>query len=889
MRPEHWLYTIPLRLRSLFRWGQADQELDDELRDHLERKSEEYRGRGMTQEEAHRRARRDLGGIEQTKEKCREARRVRWIQDFIQDLRFGLRMLRKSPGFTTVAIVTLVVGIGANTAIFSVVYAVLLKALPYPQANRLVMVYENVRLPNYVNDRNEVTPGNFSDWTSQNTVFENVAAYRNRSFNLIGTSEPLRVEGELVSANFFPTLQVDQALGRGFAAEEDHPGPSHVAVMSYGLWKSHFGSDALILGKKILLDGEGYTVVGVTPPGFHFPDLDDQLWVPMALSPAERVNRGSHYLDVFARLKPRATLQQAQAEMSVIARHLTELYPDSNTGQTVSVVPLQEDLAGPVRPTLFVLWGAVGLVLLIVCANVANLLLARASARHREIAVRLALGASRPRLLRQLLTESTLFALLGCPLGLLLSRWGINALKLLATSHLPRTDEFTLNTPVLAFSVAIAIFAGLISGLAPALQAGRESVHDTLKAGGRESVAGSPMRMRNVLVILETALGVVVVIGAGLLFRSFLRIQQVPLGFQPQGVLTFRAIPRGQKYSDLTQRSAFYQQVIERMDTLPGVKSAAAVTFIPLTFVRGSKGFTIEGHPPIAPGQIPMAGYEVVTPGYFATMRIPLREGRDFSWSDTPGNQPVIIINEAMAKKYWPQENALGKRMHQGSPDDHEFPWLTIAGVVGDIREFDPLTPPRPTMYFPITQFPDPGGVLRDWVVRTAGDPLAAASAVRSAVWDVDKDLPVTRVRTMEEVRSMSIASQRLNLLLFALFAALALVLATVGIYGVMAYSVAQRTREIGIRVALGARDNAVLGLVFAQGFRLAALGLLFGVTAAFALTRLMASMIYGVSSTDAATFFAVALLLASVAAAACYIPARRAMRVDPMVALRYE
>jgi len=874
------------RLRSFFRRAQLDRELDAEISSHLQFAIDENLQRGLSPGEAHRQALLRFGGQQQTKEQQRDARSVPLLDTLFQDLRFALRMLRKSPGFTAVAVLTLALGIGANASIFSVVYAVLLKALPYPQPDRLVMVYENVNLPSYQNSRNEVTPGNYSDWADQNSVFENMAAYRNRSFNLTGAGEPLRVEGESVSANFFTTLRIVPALGRMFSPEEDSPAASHVVVMSDELWKGHFGSDSQILGQKLLLDGESYAVIGVAPPGFHFPDLDDQLWVPLAPSPTERSNRGSHYLEVFARLKPGVTLQQAQAEMSVIAKHLTELYPQSNTGQTVRLVPLHEDLAGPVRPTLFVLWGAVGLVLLIVCANVANLLLARASARQREIAVRLALGASRFRLFRQLLTESTLLAVFGCSLGLLLARWDVSALKVLAASRLPRTDEFSLNARVLLFSVVIAVFAGLLAGLAPALQNDRGNLHDTLQAGARESSVGARLRIRNLLVVVETALGVVVVIGAGLLLRSFLRIEQAPLGFQPQGVLTFRAIPRGQKYSSLPQSAAFYRQAIERIDTLPGVNSAAAVTFIPLTFVRGSKGFTIEGRPPIAPGQIPMAGYDVVTPVYFATMRIPLRQGRDFSWSDTPETQALIIINEAMAKTYWPNEDALGKRIRQGNADD---PWLTIAGVVGDIREFDPLTPPRPTMYFPVTQFPGSGGILRDWIVRTAGDPLTVASSVRGAIWDVDKDLAVTRVRTMEEVRSLSIASQRLNLLLFALFAALALILATVGIYGVMAYSVAQRTREIGIRVALGARRNDLLCLVLTQGFRLAALGLLVGMAAALVLARFMTSMIYGVSSTDAATFIAVALLLASAALAACYIPARRAMRVDPMVALRYE
>ena len=877
------------RLRFLFRRAKLECDFDEEMSAHLELAIEENLRRGLSPAEARRQALVRFGGLQQTREQHREAHGLPLFENLVRDLRFALRTLGKSPGFTAVAVLTLALGIGANTAIFSVVYAVLLKALPYPQADRLVMVYENVRLANYQNDRNEVSPGNFSDWTKQNTVFENMAAYRNRSFNLIGTGEPLRVEGELVSANFFTALQIHPELGREFIAEEDRPGPSHVVVMSDGLWRGRFGRDPQILGKKLLLDGEGYEVVGVAPAGFHFPDSDDQLWVPLVMTGAERENRGSHFLEVFARLKPGATLEKAQAEMSVIAGHLTALYPDSNTGQTVNLVPLEEDLAGPVRPTLLVLWGAVGLVLLIVCANVANLLLARASARHREIAIRLALGASRHRLFRQLLTESTLLALSGCLFGLLLAHWGVSALKLLAASRLPRTDEFSLDASVLAFSLAIAILAGLISGLAPALQTGDKNLHDTLRSGTRESAMGSPLGGRNLLVVVETAVGVVVVIGAGLLLRSFLRIEQIPLGFEPQGALTFRVIPRGQRYSEPSQRAAFYRQAVEQIGAIPGVQSAAAVTFIPLTFFRGSKGFTIEGRPPIAPGQIPMAGYDVVSPGYFSSLRIPVREGRDFSWSDTTETQPVILINEAMARTYWPGEDPLGKRIRQGSPNDQQFPWLTVVGIVGDIREFDPLTAPRPTMYFPITQFAEPGGILRDWVVRTAGDPLKVASSVRAAVWSVDKDLPVTRVRTMDEVRSTSIASERLNLLLFVLFASVALVLATVGIFGVMAYSVAERTREIGIRVALGARGNDVLKLVLAQGFRVAGLGLLLGLVAAFALTRLMAGMIYGVSSTDAATFSTVALLLAAVALGACYIPARRALRVDPMVALRYE
>ena len=873
------------------RWQKPRQrdQLSEEIQSHLQMVASDRIARGESEATAQQAARREFGNVALVEQVTRDQWPWRRLDEIAQDLRYAARMLRKNSGFTLVAVLTLALGIGANTAIFSVVHVVLLKALPYPQADRLVMVYEDVRLPNYQNKKNEPSPGNFSDWGSQNAVFDSMAAYRNRSFNLTGEGEPARVEGELVTAAFFTTLQISPALGRVFAPEEDCPGNSHVVVVSDGLWKSRFASYAQILGKKILLDGDAYTVVGVMQPGFHFPDPDDQLWVPMGLSPAELSNRGSHFLLVFARLKLGIPLSRAQAEMDALAKHLTEQYPATNTGQTVNVVSLHDDIAGPVRPALLVLMAAVGLVLLIVCANVANLLLARASVRQREVALRQALGASRSRIARQLLTESALLALLGCTLGLLLARWCLAALRLFAASTLPRTEEFNLNAAVLFFAVVLSIFAGIVFGAGPALYSARESVHETLKSGTRESPSPSRLRARNLLVIIETALGVIVVIGAVLLLRSFLRIENVPLGFQPQGVLTFRVIPRGERYSQLSQRAAFYRRVLERIEVLSQVKSAAAVSFIPLTLARGRKGFTIEGHLPGGAGQIPMAGYNLVTPGYFATMRITLLRGRDFSWRDSPQTQSVVAINEAMAKRYWPTEDPLGKRIRLGHPEDAGVPWLTITGIVADVREFDPMTEPQPTMYFPIAQFADTAGILRDWVVRTDNDPKAIAASVRAAVWDIDKDLPITRIRTMEEVRSMAVMSPRLNLLLFGLFAALALLLASIGIYGVTAYGVARRTREIGIRIALGANRSDVVRSVVSQSIRLVTIGLLLGLTGAFALTRLMTSMIYGVSSSDPATFSAVAFLLMFVALVACYVPARRAMRVDPIVALRYE
>jgi putative ABC transport system permease protein len=870
-------------LRAIRHRSRLESEIDAELRFHLDSYANDLISSGVSREEALRRARLEFGGLELTKDQCRDARRSTLLESFFQDLRFGVRTLRKSPAFTAIAILTLALGIGANTAIFSVVHAVLLKPLPFPDSDRLVQVWEKVSLPNYQNDQNSPSPGNFADWKTQSTAFEDMAAYRNRSFNLTGSGEPLRVEGEQVSAGLFSVLKVNAVLGRTFTEQDDQPAGRHVVVISNGLWKSRFASDATILGKSILLDGESYSVIGVMPPNFHFPDPDDQLWVPLALSPRDLANHGSHYLLVVARVKRGVPLAQAQAELQGIAQHLTQLYPDSNTGVQANVIGLREEIIGPVRPVLLALFGAVGLVLLIACANLANLLLGRSSSRHREMGIRIALGAGRIRILRQLLTENALLVLFGCALGLLFARWGLRALKLLSPPHIPRMDEIQLDLSVLLFSLAISVFAGLLFGVLPALQATRDNLNQSLKEGARESTAGARLRTRSHLVVFETALGVIVVIAAGLLLRSFILLESVPLGFQPQSVLTFRVIPRGDKYSTPSGRAAFYQQAIERIAALPGVKSAAAVSFISLTFARSSKGFSIEGRVPPAPGQIPMAGFDVVTPGYFDSLRIPFRTGRDFSWRDTPQGQRVVIINEAMARAYWPGQLPLGTRIKLGTFDNNSATWLTIIGIVGDIRDFDVLTAPRPTLYLPVSQAEDSSYILRDWMVHTSGDLLALATPLRAAMRQLDPDLPVSRIRTLEQLWGISIAPQRFNLWLFASFAALALILAVIGIYGVMAYNVAQRAREIGIRMAMGARRSDVLRLVLSQTVLHAFIGVLLGLSAALALTRLMASLLYGIVPTDPATFASVALLLIAVAVAATYIPARRATKVDPL------
>ena len=879
------------------------ENFDQDLRDHIETETQDNIERGMPPEEARYAALRKFGNVTRVKEEVWEVWSVIWLEQLVQDVRYAARVLRKSPGFTAVAVLTLALGIGANTAIFSVVQAVILEPLPYPQPNRLVMLWERVRLRNYQNDLNDPSPGNFADWRAQNSVFEDVAAIQDRSFNLTGNGEPLRVEGEAVSASLFSLLQVPMALGRTFTFDEDVSGGPRVVVMGYGLWVSRFGADPQVLHKSVLLDGVSYQVIGIMDRSFRFPDpanfhgaaQTDQLWVPIALSRADLSNHGSHFLQgALARLKPEATLSQARLQMDAIAQRLIHEHPGTNEGVGVNVVPLREQLVGNVKSELCILLGAVALVLLMVCANVANLWLVRASTRGRELALRIALGAPRMRILRQLFTESLLLALLGGGAGMLVASWGLRALQgaralqTLGPSGVPSVGTLGVGLPVLAFTLAVSLLAGLIFGMAPAWQVVRCNVQRGLKEGARESDSPSRLGLRDVMVVAEIALGVIVVVGAALLLRSFVLLQQTPLGFDPRGLLTLRAIPRSTQYSQPWQRSSFYRQALAKIEAVPGVKSAGAVSFLPLTFFQASKGFSVEGQPALTADELPMAAYDLVSPGYFETLGVPVLQGRDFSWSDTQQTLPVIVVNEAMAQKYWPNEDPVGQRIKEGRADA-AMPWLTVIGVVGNFRHFDVASPPRPTMFFPISQLAAGTALLRDWVVRTSGNPLAIAAGVRQAVWSLDKDMPISRVQAMEEVRSSSVAKQQFTLLLLGLFAGLAVALASVGLYGVTAYATALRTREIGIRMALGAQRRQVMRLVLFHGAALGFAGVSVGIVAALLLTRLMSALLYGVRATDPLAFGAVAVLLSLVILVACYIPARRAMHTDPMVALRYE
>jgi putative ABC transport system permease protein len=814
---------------------------------------------------------------------------MKMFGDLSQDLRFGVRMLLKNPGFTVVAVLALALGIGANSAIFSVVNTVLLRPLPYQDPERLMMVWEDRSKSGFPRD----TPaaGNFTDWRDQSQAFEGMAAIASQSFNLTGTGEPERIDGKRVSANLFQLLGVEPQLGRAFLPEEDQPGGNRVAVMSHGLWQRRFGSDPNLVGQALTLNGASYTVVGVMPPHFQFPSHTDELWVPIAFTQQEAANRGRHFLQVIARTKPGVTLEQAQTELNTIAARLQQQYPNTNNNVGAAVVPLHEQVVGDIKPALLILLGAVGFVLLIACANVANLLLARAAVRQKEITIRIALGASRLRLIRQFLTESILLAALGGAVGLLLSLWGVGLLRTFIPENISQAASITIDAKVLGFTLLVSLLTGLIFGLAPATQTSNFNLNETLKEGGRDSAAGSRgNRIRGVLVIAEVAVSLILLIGAGLLINSFMRLRQLDPGFRADNLLTMQIVLPELKYPDQARRSVFYTELVSRIEALPGVKSAALANWIPLVRQGDSIGISVEGQPDPAPGQgqRPSVVTRVVSPHYFQTMGIQLLQGRGFVEQDKADAPAVAIVSEAMARRFWPGQDPLGKRITPGpatstSPDD----WITVVGVAKDVRQFELVADPKPQMYMSYVQ----AGFFapRHLVVSTSVEPLGLAAAVRKTVWEIDKDQPVSNIRTMDEVLSESIARQRFSMLLLGIFAAVALVLAAVGIYGVMSYSVAQRTREIGIRMALGAQRSDVLKLTVGGGLKLVLIGVAIGLTVAFLLTRVMSSLLFGVSATDPTTFIIISLVLIGVALLASYIPARRATKIDPMVALRYE
>ena len=801
-----------------------------------------------------------------------------------QDVRYGARMLFKAPGFTLVAVLSLALGIGVNTTIFSMVNALILRPLPYEDAQRLVVV-QQTQLKQGIRG-GSVSFGDFVDWRNESSLFERIAAYSERSFNLAGEREPERVKGASVSADLFRTLGVSPVHGRDLLAAEDRPNAERVALISHSLWQRRFNSDLNLTGKTLKVNGENYSVVGVMPPNFKYPS-NAELWTPLALDTTE-ADRGNHYLTCIARLKPGVTIEAAQAQLATIAQRLEAEHPATNKGWGVRVVSLREELIDEdARTVLVALLGAVLFVLLIACANVANLLLARSVSREKEMAIRTALGAGRTRVIRQLLTESVLISLAGGALGVLLAMWGIDLLVTAIPEQMPFWVRFDIDARVLLFTLSVSLLTGIIFGLVPALQASKPDLQVSLKEGSRSATEGVRRnRLRSLLVVSEIALTLVLLIGATLMMKSFMRLQEVAPGFDPKNVLTLQLWVQGPQYEqDEGRVRSFYSQAVERISALPGVQAVGAVSMLPLDGDSSTSSFVVENHP-VPQGEEELAGHTVATPNFLSALGIPLLRGRDFAETDDENAPPVVIVNEWMAHRYFPNETAVGKRIRLGGPESR---WRTIIGVVGDIKRLTLRDKEEAQLYFAHKQ--DSWNSMTIVVRTNLADPGSLSGAVRGAIWAIDKDQPIYNVRTMERVLAVSetIWVARVFGMLFAVLAGVALLLAVGGLYGVIAYSVSQRTHEIGIRMALGAKQGDVLRMVLGQGMVLVAAGLAVGLVGAFIVTRILASSLYGVMATDPVSFASIALLLAGIALLASYIPARRATRVDPMVALRYE
>lgn len=807
-----------------------------------------------------------------------------------KDIRYSVRMLVKNPGFTLVAVVALALGIGANTAIFSVVNAILLKPLPYKNPERLVMLWEQ----HPQNGRMSVAGLNFLEWKKESRSFEDITVFSNASFDLTGLDTAERIEGTRASASYFNVLGGEAMLGRTFRAGEDAGDAARVVVVSYGFWQSRLGSDREVIGKEIRLNDEPRTIIGVMPPDFG-DRVDSWVWTPLIVDP-EQISVGGRSLSALARLKPDVTLAQAQSEMSSIAARLGEVHPEFNREWGVSLVPLHEQVTGNVRLILLVLSGAVGLVLLIACANVANLLLAVAARREHEMAIRTALGATRARLTRQLLTESVLLALAGGALGLLMALWGVDLLLRLAPGGLPRVREIGIDSQVLGFTLLISLLTGVVFGLVPAWQSSRGDWSGALKGAGKSSsVSFGRNRLRGALVIIEVALAVVLLVGAGLLMRSFVRLTEVDPGFGSGNVLLVDIPLSATRYKEDPQVVQFYDEMFRRVRALPGVEAAGTTHSLPLGGSDSTRPFVIADAPPPEPGKEPGMSYRVISPEYFRALGIPLLRGRDFSQTDNAGAPGVVIINQTLARRFWKDEDPIGKRLRQGAVGG-ESPWLTIIGVVGDVRHIGLDREPKPEMYFSYAQaaVQNSSSIAANrrritLAIRVGGNPANYTDAVRGEISTIDKNQPVTGIRTLDETVARSVMPQRFNALLLGIFASLAVLLAMIGVYGVMSFAVTGRTREIGIRMALGARGADVVRMIVGQGMLLVLLGVVIGLAASFALTRLIANLLYGTSATDPVVFVAIAALLSLVALVACYIPARRATKIDPMIALRYE
>jgi putative ABC transport system permease protein len=887
-----------------FFWRRKREELNDELQSHLRMSVQDRIARGEKPSEAVQSARRELGNAALIHETTRDQWGWRWLETLLQDLRYALRMLRKSPGFTAVAILTLALGIGANTAIFSIVEAVLLRPLPFHDPDRVVRILEAVKDLPYTSISGE----DYFDWESQNRTLQgsSIATYT-QNYNASGAGESETVAVIRTEANFFSVLGAEPVLGRAFAPGEDQVGKDHVAVLSYGFWRRHFAGSAGALGKTVELNYQPYTVVGVMPRRFNYPESID-VWIPIDKTVQGTSARGDYSFMAIGRLKPGVTIQQAQLDLSAIAAHQAQLYPDTNKDHGASVIPLKTRITQNSRPQLLMLLGAVALVLLVACANVANLLLARAARREREMALRATLGASRARILRQLLTESVLLSLAGAALGLVGASWCVSLAQSITWLPIPRANPIQLNMAVLIFTVVVSVLVGVLFGLAPALEASRVNLAEALKESTRSvaSSAGWRGRLRDALVISEIAVSLALLIGAGLLLRTFARMRSADVGVRPDNVLTMALALPDTKYKTFPDRRAFYDQLLARVQALPGIENAALAETLPLEEDHSWAGYP-EGAPDWRAALVQLK-VNFVTPDYFRVMGIPLRAGRNFTpqeidralvvseqFADFVKKNPTFrpgedreffcsaILSRAAAQGLWPNQNPIGKVFVAG-----KIP-VQVIGVVGDVKEEDIRTAATPAAYFPMTQELDNWFYPERIIVKTKMAPDGAVSAIRASVQQLDSSLPLFSVRTMQEVVAENMQDTSLQTTLLGIFAALALILAAVGIYGVMSYLVSQRTHEIGIRVALGAQPRHVLALVMGYGARLAAIGVTIGTAIALALSKLMSTFLFGVASTDAPTFLAVIAFLFLAALFACYIPARRAMKVDPMVALRYE
>ena len=876
-------------LRTIFQRSPAEREMDVELRFHLDAFAEDLMRRGVPRDEAIRRARVEFGGIENFKEECRDARGANVFESLWQDLRFALRMLRKSPVFTTVAVLTLALGIGANTAIFSIVDAVLLRSLAYPDPNQLVLMFAvPLKQPDALSG---ISYRDFTEYHEHNRVFSEMAGNAFHDLTLTGAGEPSIVNTGDVTPEIFPLLKAKPLQGRTLLPEDGKPGAVPVAVLSEDLWRSRFGSSPALIGKSITLDMRSFTVVGILPESFRYPDgaPHQDVWIPIAQDPLfgpRRSQPGVPVMSGIGRLKPGVSLAQAQAEMNTLSARLAKEFPETDSGLTIRIEPYRQFVVGNVKSALLILLGAVGLVLLIACANIANLLLSRATSREKEIAVRIALGAGRARVVRQLLTESALLGLLGGFAGLLLAIMAVRSLRSFIPPDVALIGSIEVGGSVLAFALLLSLAAVLAFGLAPAFLAAPSNMQTNIKEGGERTGQRSGQRVRNFLAVVEISLAMVLLVAGGLLMRSFALVTSVNPGFDPKNVIEAEvSLPRFQ-YSMPKQWTAFSSELLDRLHEQPGLQDSALAAPLPMDRQgQASLEFSIVGDIPTPPGKTTTADYQTVSPDYFRVMRIPLQRGRYFSVQDSPSSPNVTIISEAMARRYFPNQDPIGREMRFGFPPNSNVP-REIVGVVGDVRDLALGRKPGPIMYVPFSQAPLWGGEV---VVRSSLSTSSVTAGIRQAVYAIDKNLPVTDVESFPNAIGASVAQERFRTFLLSSFSGIALILAAVGIFGVISYSTSQRTHEIGIRMALGAQRRSVLRLILGQGAKLAVLGVGAGAGAAFLLTRLMASLLYGVSATDPLTFSAVAMGLLGVALLACYIPARRATRIDPTVALRYE